>query len=140
MRDSDTRRTKMPYQSHQDRPEIWFRPSPRIPLTVLSELITRTYITATPRLGARNDNHPKGYKQGEVAMLRVFDEANVEHLSRRIRIEAVIVRPLQQLLPADLHRTFSYRNWEEVQRELSFFEKRMVESDEDASIIEFSYL
>ncbi len=73
-------------------------------------------------------------------MLRVFDEANAEHLSRSVRIEAVIVRPLRQLLPADLHRTFSYRNWEEVQRELSFFEKRTVESDEDASIIEFSYL
>ena len=127
-------------RSHKDRPELWFRPSPKVPLAVLSELITRRCITATPRLGARNDGHPKGYTQGETAVLRVFDDANTERLSRSIRIEAVIVRPLRQLMSIDLRNTFSYRNWEEVQRELSFFEKRSVEDCEDASIIEFSYL
>ena len=140
MGDGDTRRTNMLYHSHKDRPEIWFRPSPKVPLTVLSELIENRRITATPRLGARNGDHPKGYARGEIAVLRVFDDTGTEHFNRTVRIETIVVSPLRQLTPIDLRNTLSYQNWKEVQRELSFFEKRPVGGDEDASVIEFSYL
>ena len=73
-------------------------------------------------------------------MLRVFNDANTEHLNQSVRIETVIVLPLRQLMPIDLRNTLSYQNWEEVQHELSFFEKRPVEGNEAVSIIEFSYL
>ena len=73
-------------------------------------------------------------------VLRVFDDENTEHLNRTVRIETVVVSPLRQLTPIDLRNTLSYQNWKEVQRELSFFEKRPVGGDEDASVIEFSYL
>ena len=126
--------------SHKDRPEIWFRPSPKVPLAVLSELIANKRVTATPRFGARNGDHPKGYTRGGIAVLRVFDDTNTEHLNRTVRIETIVVSPLRQLTPIDLRNTLSYKNWKEVQRELSFFEKRPVGDDEDASIIEFSYL
>ena len=126
--------------NHNTHPEIWLRPSPGLSLSVLLTFVEIRHITATPRLGARNGNHPKGYKPGEIATLRVLDENGVEHLSRSVRIEAVVIKPLQRLTPDDLHHTAWYNHWEEVQRELSLFEKRPVEKNEDASIIEFSYL
>jgi hypothetical protein len=127
--------------NHKTHPEIWLQPSPpHLSLNVLSTLIEIRSLTATPRLGARNSTHPKGYEPGQIAMLRVGDERGHEHLKRRVRIEAVTIKPLQNLTPDDLHHTVSYNSWEEVQRDLSFFEKRPVKENEDTSIIEFSYL
>ncbi len=126
--------------SHKNHPEIWLRPSPRLSLEVLSTLVESRCIMATPRLGARNGDHPKGYEPGQVAMLRVLDDSGTEHLSRMIRIESVIVRPLRQLTPDDLENTFPYKNWEEVRSDLSLFEKRQIDDSEQASVVEFSYL
>ena len=130
----------MEKNTHADRPEIWLRPSPGISFSVLSTLIDIRTMTATPRLGARNGGHPKGYKPGQVVSLRVFDEKNVERLQRSVRVEAVTIRPLQELTPQDLHDTVLYHSWQDAQRDFSFFEKRPVAPNEDASIIEFSYL
>jgi hypothetical protein len=126
--------------NHKDHPEIWLRPSPILPLDVLSALIESRVITATPRLGARNGTHPKGYTEGQVALLRVLNDAGTEQLSRSIRIKSVTIRPLRQLRPDDLQNTFPYQNWKEVQRDLSHFEKRAVGDNEETSVIEFSYL
>ena len=128
----------MPH-SHQDHPEIWVRPSPRLPLQVLSALIESRIITATPRLGVRDGNHPKGYRPGDTVTLRVLDAEGAVQLSLPVRIEAVIIRPLRQLTPDDLQNTYPYQSWEEVQRDLSFFEKRPIGDCEKASVIEFSY-
>jgi hypothetical protein len=130
----------MKKNSHADRPEIWLRPSPGISFKVLSMFIDIRTMTATPRLGARNGAHTKGYKPGQVVLLRLFDEKNVERLQRTVRIEDVTIRPLRELTPDDLHDTVLYHNWREVRRELSFFEKRPIEEREDASVIGFSYL
>ena len=126
--------------NHSDHPEIWLRPSPRLPLEVLSALIESRVITATLRLGARDGAHPKGYTQGQIATLRVLDATGTEQLSLRVRIESVTIRPLWHLKPDDLQNTFPYLNWVEAQRDLSHFEKRPVRDDEAASIVAFSYL
>jgi len=127
-------------QSHKDHPEIWLRPSPKLPLEVLSTLVESRCITATPRLGARNGDHPKGYEPGQVATLRVLDDTGAEHLSRMVRIESIVIRPLQELTPGDLENTFPYKVWEEVRSDFSLFEKRQIDYSEQASIVEFSYL
>lgn len=126
---------------HKKDPWICLQPSPNLSLEVLSTFIEIGSITATPRLGARNGDHPKGYTPGVVATLFLHDYTGTKHLSSRaIRIEAVTIRPLQELTPDDLHNTVWYHNWQDVQQELSYFEKRPVTDDEDVSIIKFSYL
>ena len=125
---------------HKGRPEIWLRPSPSLSLEVLLTFIEIRSITATPRLGARNGTHSKGYEPGDTAILRVFNAAGIEQLKKDIRIDAVTIRPLKQLKRSDLHHTISYNSWKDVQRDLSFFEKRPIKDNEDTSIIEFSYL
>lgn len=97
-------------------------------------------MTATPRLGARDSSHPKGYAPGQTVLLRVFNARNIECLRQSARIEGVITRPLRALTPQDLHGAVLYRVWQDVQTTLSFFEKRYVEEDEDVSVITFSYL
>ena len=130
----------MSIQHHKDHPEIWLRPSPSLPLEVLLRLIESRIITATPRLGARTSGHPKGYSAGQVITMRVLDSAGVEIVSHQVLVNDVIVKPLEQYTAADLVHTYSYSDWKDVQRELSFFEKREVADTEDMSIIEFSYL
>ena len=125
-------------QGHKDNPELWFRPS-RLPLPVLLELIESRRMTATPRLGARDGNHLKGYEPGQVVTVRVLDDNGVEHARRKARIEAVTIRPLSHLTPGDLQNTF-YHHWEEVREDFELFEKRSISDAEEASIIEFSYL
>lgn len=126
--------------NHKTHPEIWLRPSPSLPLEVLLISIKGKLVTATPRLGARDENHKKGYERGSLVTLRVVDDKYVDHLHQKIRIKAVTTRPLQELTPDNLGNTAWYQSWADVQRELSFFEKRVVEKQEDVSVIEFSYL
>ena len=125
---------------HKTHPEIWLQPSPSLPLEVLLNAVKGKHVTATPRLGARNGNHRKGYKQGQIATLRVFDDTYVDHLHQKVRIRAVTTRPLQELTSDDLGNTVWYQSWQDVQRELSFFEKRPVGSSEEVSIVKFLYL
>ncbi|HUD03167.1 MAG TPA: hypothetical protein VMR46_04140 [Candidatus Paceibacterota bacterium] len=120
-------------------PELWFRPG-KIPLPVLLSFIESRLLTATPRLGARNGAHPKGYKPGQEVLLRVLDEDDVEHLRQNIRIDEILIRRLSELTPNDLRNTLPFHTWEEIQASFSQFEGRPVHGHEDVSIITFSYL
>ena len=125
---------------HIGHPEIWFRPSPRLPLQVLLRLVQGKSLTATPRLGARNDAHPKGYVPGETAILRVLDSVDIERFSTSVCITEVVIRPVRNLTADLLQEVIPYQDWTEVQRELSLFEKRPVRDDEQVSVVRFSYL
>jgi hypothetical protein len=97
-------------------------------------------IKATPRLGARDATHPKGYEPGQVVILRVLDENNEECLRHTVRIDTVTVRPIAELTSDDLQNALPYHDWRDVQHDLSLFEQRPIDADEEASIIEFPYL
>lgn len=126
--------------NHHEHPELWFRSSPLLPLDVLSKLIERKKLTATPRLGKRDETHWKGYSPMQIVTLRVLDSEGKELLNRKIRIIAVRTKPLQKLVKDDLETSVVYRNWKEVQAEFAFFEGHPVPDDETVSIIEFVYL
>lgn len=130
--------------NHHEHPELWFRPSPVVPLAVLSKLIEDGAITATPRLGVRDAAHPKGYAPGQRATLRVCDgkcEAGGEVLARDVRITSVESKRLRELEGVDLQSSLCYSaGWKSLQHDLSFFEGRQVGEDEMVSIIEFEYL
>jgi|GEM_PF-2667694 hypothetical protein len=126
--------------NHKTHPEIWLRPSSLVSLDVLLKLVEGGKITATPRLGTRNGDHPKGYTEGDIAVLRVLDDVGTEHLSRTVRIEPFSIRPLRELTSDDLRNTIVYQSPTEVQRDLSFFDERLIEGTEPVSVIKFSYL
>ena len=125
--------------NHHENPELWFRPSPAMPLTVLLSLIGKEELTATFRLGQRDGMHPKGYIPGTVATVRLFDENWDEKLCKQARITSVVSKPLRYFSEPDLADT-AYYLMESVQQDLSFFEERPVVSDDMVSLIEFSYL
>ncbi|MFZ3043521.1 MAG: hypothetical protein WA058_00185 [Minisyncoccia bacterium] len=127
--------------NHHQHPEIWFRPSPALSLEVLSELIETGNITATPRLGKRDAEHPKGYIPGTVATLRLHDANRQEKFCMRVRIENVCSKPLRDLGVMELGSVAYYvQGLPSVQQDLSFFEGRPVAADEMVSVIKFSYL
>jgi hypothetical protein len=125
---------------YESRPEIWLRPSPRLSLDVLLALIEAGSLTATPRLGVRDGTHAKGYSPGDTATLRVLDEKDQEQLRKRVRICSLITRQLSALTEKDLEFAFPYKRWEDVQADLSFFEGRDVNDQEDATIVTFTYV
>ena len=127
-------------KNHRDNPELWLRPSPKLPFEVLSTLIESRLMTATPRLGARDNNHPKGYEPGQVVTLKVLDGEGGDFLHLPVLIKQVIVRQLSLLTENDLQRIPPYHDWREVQHDFSLFEGRPIGETEEASIIEFSYL
>lgn len=124
---------------HHDNPQLWFRPSPALPSAVLSSSLEKETITATLRLGKRDASHWKGYIPGSTVTLRLYDEAGLEVLSRRIRITRVLIKPLQDFTDAELALTRS-TDWQSAQQELSFFERRPVAPDEPVTLVEFTYL
>ena len=131
----------MGQQNHHDNPEIWFRPSPMFPSTVLSKLILNREITATPRMGIRDSSHPKGYNNGQIVTLRMFDDDWKETMNLRVCVKAVRSKRLQDLIEVDLVNTVGYRTgWKSVQQDLSFFEGRVVEMCEMVSLVEFDYI
>ncbi|OYV27830.1 MAG: hypothetical protein B7W98_00915 [Parcubacteria group bacterium 20-58-5] len=115
--------------NHHEHPELWFRPSPAMPLSVLLSLIESEHMTVTPRLGKRDATHPKGYQPGTVATIRLFDEDWKERLSKRVRITGITSKPLR-----------AFADEPSLQEELSFFEGRPITPDETVSFVEFSYL
>ncbi len=133
---------------HQDCPEIWLKPTPNIPKTVLLTLIESGDITATPRLGVRGPDHEKGYAPGQVVTLRVRDATDIDLLVCKIRVDGedgcgksgMVIKPLNKLAPTDLKRTFVYKCWREIREDLSFFEGRHICKNEKVSIVLFSYL
>ena len=120
--------------------ELWFRPSHYVSFQDLSSYIADRKLTATPRLGSRDEYHPKGYKEGETAILRVYDEYGKEHTSVFVLIKSVTVIPLQTMSSGYLKKTHIYSSWQQIQEELSAFEQRIVDGCEDVTIVEFSYL
>ncbi|HVB20077.1 MAG TPA: hypothetical protein VNF51_02205 [Candidatus Paceibacterota bacterium] len=114
--------------NHHEHPELWFRPSPAMPLPALLSLIEKEEITETLRLGRRDGAHQKGYIPGTVATLRLFDADWQERLHKRIRVTNVVSKSLHE-----------FPNWQSVQQELSFFENRPIALDEIVSIVEFSF-
>jgi hypothetical protein len=126
--------------NHHENPELWFRPSPVLPFKDLLTFLDSGEITATPRLGKRDESHPKGYVPGTLATVRLFDERERQRLSRRVRIESVASKPLRDFAAADLEHIVYSADWRVVQQVLSFFEGRPVAPDEVVSIVEFSYL
>jgi len=125
--------------NHHEHPELWFRSSPILPMDVLCEFFDNQKITATPRLGKRDDAHEKGYVPGQIATLRVLDDNWKEYFSCQIRIMDVKIKPLEKLVLEDLEGSM-YKDWKTVQSDLSYFERRVIEDKETVSVIEFSYI
>ena len=128
---------------HSANSELQFRPSPILPLKVLSKLIESRGIKATPRLGLRDSSHRKGYAPGQVVTMRLFDNEgkDIEPMSRKIRITAVHSKPLGEFSGADLRKSRCYSaGWRAVQHDLSFFESRPIGEKEVVSLIEFEYV
>ncbi len=125
--------------NHHEHPELWFRPSPELPLAVLSKSLDARGILATPRLGERNASHPKGYLPNTVATVRLFDDRWREQSREDVLIIRVVSKPLHDFEDLDLTNT-AYRSVESMRRDLSFFEERPLASDETVSLVEFSYL
>lgn len=53
--------------------ELWLRPHPGASLQELQQLIQTRQINRTPRLGVRDQSHPKGYTVGRQVRLRLLD-------------------------------------------------------------------
>ena len=120
--------------------EIWLRPAPRGTAEVLLQLVDSGELTSTPRLGVRDATHEKGYIPGEQALLRVLNSEGQEVRSRPIRIETIVPKRMVDLQPADLVGSQLYNSWQEVQHDLSRFERHTLAPEEMVSIITFSYL
>ena len=119
----------MEQNHHHQNPEIWFRSSPTVSFEALSKLIETESIVATPRLGKRDEAHPKGYVPGTKATLRLFDDNQQEKLRKQVHITKVVSKPLRD-----------FPDWQSVQKDISFFEDRPVALDEIVSLVAFSYL
>ena len=127
-------------QNHRESPEIWFKPSPKASFDVLLELIVSKKLFISPRLGARDELHPKGYKRSQVATLRLFDDMGGEKVSLKIRIEDVKIKRLKRIEESDLVGSHFYGQSRDLEEDLSFFEGRDIMPEEDVSLINFSYL
>jgi hypothetical protein len=126
-------------ENHRENPELWFRPSPVLPLQALSEFIDIEMLRATPRLGKRDGGHPKGYIPGTRATLRLFDALGQERLVRPVLITDVISRPLRDLTASHLRNILYSTDWRVVLNHLSFLEGRLIDPSEVVSVVEFSY-
>jgi hypothetical protein len=126
--------------NHEIQPEIWLRPTENTPLSVLLWLVNTEQLTATPRMGARSDAHEKGYRPGQVCMLKVFDNENEECVNRMIMVKNVIIKELTSVNARDLVGAAPYTSWQEIRRDLESYEQREMERGEIISIVVFSYL
>lgn len=129
----------MATSNHHGNPELWFRPSPVLPLEVLLEFFEREAITATPRLGKRDGTHPKGYVPSTIATVRLYDDQKCEVLTRSVRILGIVSKPLCEFKGTELEEVHYLPDWQSLQQDLSFFEGRSVAEDELVSIVTFSY-
>ena len=121
--------------------EIWLQPHPWTSLTELCESLENRTITATPRLGVRDEHHPKGYRIGQRTRLKLFDREKQLILSAEVVITELSVQPLKKLKPNDLETCGpSCRTWREVHKILGFFERRVIHSRESVTVVRFAYL
>lgn len=120
--------------------ELWLRPSPGMDLRQLQQLVRTQALTRTPRLGIRDQSHPKGYTVGHQVRLRLLDSRGNQQLSRVVAVTNLIVRRLSEFTAEDLAGCGpAYRTWEDVGRALAFFEKRRVLPGDPVTIVEFTY-
>lgn len=120
--------------------ELWFRPSPWCSLAELRGLLENQHISATPRLGIRDDRHPKGYAVGQETVLRLFDEDGREVLRTQVTISMLIMRRLADLTAQNLAGCGpAFRSWHDVRNALSHFERREVDNKEMVTIVRFAY-
>lgn len=121
--------------------EIWMQPHPRLTLAELRKLIEERTIVATPRLGARDANHSKGYVIGQEAWLILKNEEGREELRRRIKITGLGIRQLMDFSPLSLAGCGdAHQNWQSIRQTLEFFERRVIHPQETATIVRFKYL
>ncbi len=113
--------------NHTAYPELWFRPTPALLLSVLYNEIASGTLTTSVRMGVRDARHPKGYSPGQLVTLRLFNQDDLEVLTRSIRISTVQPLRLRDIGPADVHA-------------LEFFEKRALTAQDKISIVTFEYL
>jgi shikimate dehydrogenase len=126
--------------NHAVYPELWFRPSPFLPFSVLYARIASAELTASLRMGKRDGTHAKGYVPGQRVTLRVFDDGDHEVLTRQIRISAIETLRLSELGCREITTLQLYTNADTLRDELSFFEKRSVREDEDITIVSYTYV
>lgn len=122
---------------HNTHPELWFRPVPQMSGRGIVALINCGTLIATPRLGKRDESHEKGFAPGQQVTLRVFDHQDAEHWRKKVRIVGLRIKLLSGLTLDDLHGTL-YHHWEEVQSDLSYFERRLVAPNEHTTIVRFA--
>lgn len=128
-------------QTHEGHTEIWLQETPWYETPELVRLVRLGLLAATPRLGARDARHPKGYALGQRMTVVVFNAARNQRLAGRpVTITAILTRPLARLTPADLDGCGPmFRRWQNVGRVLGHFEGRRIEETEDITIIAFAY-
>lgn len=120
--------------------ELWLRPSPRVTLFELQRLVSQRALRRTPRLGARDETHPKGYTPGRATMLRILDAHGRQQYSTPVTITELLVRRLGELTPADLAGCEpTLRTWCDVQVVLSFHEGRLIAPTEPVTMVSFTY-
>lgn len=125
-------------------PELWFRPLGWYGIAALGADIRNRTITATPRLGTRDASHPKGYRVGAVAQLRIFDADGAEatELRAEVTITALTVKPVCEIRTDDLTgcgRLFERRHPQALAETLGCYASRRIGRNEPVTIVRFSY-
>jgi hypothetical protein len=121
-------------------PEAWCREGPNSPQSTLLMLIKNRHITATPRLGVRDENDEKGYVPQETATLRIRDIAGRDLHIAFVQIKKLVSKPLNELTADDLAETVLYFDWRMVQEDLSYFHGQPIAPTEMVTIVHYRYL
>lgn len=124
------------------KPALWFRQSPLVTCAALVYLVGSEMLTATIRLGIRDESNEKGYALGEQLPIEVRNRNGEEDevlISKQARLTGIAPLRLQDIKPEQRHPLRLYHQLSEVQADLSFFEKRRVELSEMVTIVTFEY-
>lgn len=123
--------------------ELWFRMPYR-------GLIAEGAFTAAVRPGDRRAPQPKGTEEGTLAAVRILEKPGDEEtgivpvfndLSRKARIDRIVVKQISELHPEDLARCSpDSRSREAVIYHLGLIYNREFAPSETVSILYFTYL
>ncbi len=125
----------------EDSRELWFREHPWATTAELAKLLCGRALTATPRLGERNEHHPKGYIVGQRTMAKLSSiDGKTEIVAVEIEVTGLAFRPLKDLAPEDLVECGpAYPNAERVGSILGYFERRTIQPGEMVTVVRFAY-
>lgn len=128
-------------RTHGGDTELWFREHPWTTTAELARLLCSRGLTATPRLGARDEGHPKGYTVGQRITAKLLSIAGeTEIIAVEVEVTGLVSRPLQDLTAEDLAGCGpTLTNAEEVSRMLGYFDQRSIQPDETVTVIRFAY-